>query len=637
MKKLKQTYETAIKIRAFEETVLELFGQGKISGTTHTYIGAEATASALMKLLDENDTIFSNHRGHGHFLALGGSPRDLLAEIMSKRSGLCEGRGGSQHLHWKNFYTNGIQGGIVPNAVGVAFANKIDGNSRRTLVFLGDGTLGQGVVYESLNFAAVKNIPCIFVVEDNQYAMSTRREDAISGNIADRLGSFDLKVFEISSTDVDELEKFFADALDFFDSERKPICIVIHNYRLASHSKGDDTRDSAEIESHRKDDPLKIIRKRIGDEEFDRCYESYRHEFSKLAEEIESEEVIRIEPSEQPRIKTESLLRTDNLRTVESIQSEFKLALEKDPRVIFLGEDIRDPYGGAFKATKGLSEKFSDRIVNTPISEAGIVGIGVGLALAGKIPVVEIMFGDFITLAFDQILNHATKYGWVYNSEVPLIIRTPMGARRGYGATHSQSLEKFLIGIPRLNIFALSPIHDPARMYREIFEQIKSPTIIIENKILYAEKTPKLDDFRIEQKNSTIKLSLDESKPDLVLITYGGMTRETLQAAEKLMLEEEIQADIIVLSELAPLPLKDLEDLITRNSVVGIVEEGTRTAGIGAEIIAQLMENRIGSRYFRIATPDLPIPNGIPLESQIIPNAKTIFTTILDEVKAHVG
>ncbi|MBR1420173.1 MAG: hypothetical protein IJ575_03815 [Selenomonadaceae bacterium] len=622
---MKSIYDTAIKIRAFEETVLELFGQGKISGTTHTYIGAEATASSLMQFIHEADTVFSNHRCHGHFLALGGDPQKLLAEIMSRKSGLCEGRGGSQHIHWKNFFTNGIQGGIVPNAVGVAFANKIDKNSRRTIVFLGDGTLGQGIVYESMNFAAVKEIPCIFVVEDNQYAMSTRRIDAISGNIADRISSFGIEVFEIESTDIDELEKFFANVFKNYDSNPKPICIVIHNYRLASHSKGDDTRDPVEIESHRKNDPIKIIRERIGDSEFLEKYESYRHEFLNLSKNLESEEVIKIEPIDPPKIQTDSLIRKENIRVVESIQSAFKSALESDPRIIFLGEDIRDPYGGAFKATKNLSQNFPDRIVNTPISESAIVGIGVGLAIAGKIPVVEIMFGDFLTLAFDQILNHATKYGWVYGVDVPLIIRTPMGARRGYGATHSQSLEKFLIGIPNLQVIALSPIHDPAQIYRNLFRSIKSPTIVIENKTLYAERIPKLENFQIEEKNSTMKLSLDESKPDVCLITYGGMIKETLDAAERLMLEEEIQVDLIAISQLSPIPIKDLEELIPRDSVIGIVEEGTRTAGIGAEIIASLIENRIGKKFFRIATPDLPIPNGVPLESQIIPNSQKIF------------
>ena len=630
---MKSIYDTAVKIRAFEETVLELFGQGKISGTTHTYIGAEATASSLMQFIHEDDTVFSNHRCHGHFLALGGDPQKLLAEIMSRKSGLCEGRGGSQHIHWKNFFTNGIQGGIVPNAVGVAFANKIDGNSRRTIVFLGDGTLGQGIVYESMNFAAVKEIPCIFVVEDNQYAMSTRRIDAISGNIADRISSFGIEVFEIESTDIDELENFFTNVFKNYDSNPKPICIVIHNYRLASHSKGDDTRDPAEIESHRKNDPIKIIRERIGDSEFFEKYESYRHEFLDLSKKLESEEVIKIKPIDPPKIQTDSLIRRENIRVVESIQSAFKSALESDPRIMFLGEDIRDPYGGAFKATKNLSQNFSDRIVNTPISESAIVGIGIGLAIAGKIPVVEIMFGDFLTLAFDQILNHATKYGWVYGVDVPLIIRTPMGARRGYGATHSQSLEKFLIGIPNLQVIALSPIHDPARIYQNLFRSIKSPTIVIENKTLYAERIPKLENFQIEEKNSTMKLSLDESKPDVCLITYGGMVKETLDAAERLMLEEEIQVDVIAISQLSPIPIKDLEELIPRDSVIGIVEEGTRTAGIGAEIIASLIENRIGKNFFRIATPDLPIPNGIPLESQIIPNSQKIF----DEVKLHVS
>ena len=142
-------YDMAVKIRAFERTALELFAQDKLSGTTHTYIGQEATAAAAMSFVGERDVVFSNHRCHGHYLAYGGDERALLAEIMSKESGLCGGRGGSQHIHYKNFYTNGIQGGILPNALGVAFAKKLDQKKDRTVVFLGDGTLGQGVVYET--------------------------------------------------------------------------------------------------------------------------------------------------------------------------------------------------------------------------------------------------------------------------------------------------------------------------------------------------------------------------------------------------------------------------------------------------------------------------------------------------------
>ena len=196
--KTNNQYEQIIKIRCFEEKILSLFSENKLSGTTHTYIGEEATAVAVMKYVGENDVVFSNHRCHGHYLAYGGPEEKLLAEIMSKESGLCQGRGGSQHIHYKNFFTNGIQGGIVPNALGVAFAKKLDSKKDNTIVFIGDGTLGQGVVYESLNIAAANSIPLMVVVEDNQYAMSTKRTDVISGDIATRMSGFGIKTSSVT-------------------------------------------------------------------------------------------------------------------------------------------------------------------------------------------------------------------------------------------------------------------------------------------------------------------------------------------------------------------------------------------------------------------------------------------------------
>ena len=276
---ISERQEMTIKIRAFEELILEMFSQNKLSGTTHTYIGEEATASALMPYVREQDKVFSNHRCHGHYLAYNGPEELLLAEIMSKKSGLCNGRGGSQHIHYKNFYTNGIQGGIVPNALGVAFADKLSGNDDNTVVFIGDGTLGQGVVYESLNIASVYDVPVVFVVEDNQYAMSTKRKDVISGDIKSRIEGFDIKTFEIESTDVDELYEFFGGVFSYINENRKPVCAVVHNYRLGAHSKGDDTRDKDEVEFHRKKDPIALLKNALGEEVVDETYKKYRSKF----------------------------------------------------------------------------------------------------------------------------------------------------------------------------------------------------------------------------------------------------------------------------------------------------------------------------------------------------------------------
>lgn len=637
----KKDYETVIKIRAFEELILDLFGQNKLSGTTHTYIGEEATAVSIMKFVRKQDKVFSNHRCHGHYLAYGGPERELLAEIMSKESGLCQGRGGSQHIHYKNFFTNGIQGGIVPNAVGVAFADKLNGTDSNTLVFLGDGTLGQGVVYESLNIASVYEVPVVFVIEDNQYAMSTRREDMIAGDIKSRIEGFSVRTYEVTSTDVDELEKFFDEVFAYVNRERKPVCAIVHNYRLGAHSKGDDTRAREEIESHKKDDPVRLVTEKIGEEAASNIYKEFRARFETFVAELDGEKSITIfTDEEEDKYPIGSFVSDESARYVELIRDAFRNQLQKDPKTVLIGEDIRDPYGGAFKATKGLSSAFCERVLNMPISESCIVGVAVGMALNGCLPVVEMMFGDFVTLAFDQILNHAAKYSWIYGEgiHVPMMVRVPSGARRGYGPTHSQSLEKFLIGIPGIKVAALNPALDPRKFYGELFETIRQPIIVIENKKMYGQKKwgirdRKYLDFDVMEINSgglpTLVFSMDrESEPDAYIITYGGMAEDACLASNHLMMKDEIQADVIVISQLSPLPIRDLKEAVRSSAPVYFVEEGTRTSGIGAELIASCVENGMANAFHRITAPDLPIPNGIVLEDQLIPDQEKIAERI---------
>ncbi len=188
-----QLYRTMLLIRRFEERLLDEFSAGRLVGTTHAYIGQEANAAGIFSELSPEDVIFSNHRCHGHFLAYGGDLYRLAAELMGKATGLVGGRGGSQHIHWKNFYSNGIQGGIVPVATGMALAEKASGSGNIVAVFLGDGTLGEGVVYESLNIASLWSLPILFVVENNRYAQTTPISLAMAGSIPARFSAFGIE------------------------------------------------------------------------------------------------------------------------------------------------------------------------------------------------------------------------------------------------------------------------------------------------------------------------------------------------------------------------------------------------------------------------------------------------------------
>ncbi len=179
-------YQSMLLIRRFEERLLVEFSAGKLTGTTHAYIGQEADAVGIFSVIDPEDVVFSNHRCHGHFLAYGGDPYPLAAELMGRTTGLVGGRGGSQHIYWRNFYSNGIQGGITPVATGMALAEKVRESGKITLVFIGDGTLGEGTLYESLNLAALWKIPILFVLEDNHYAQTTPVEKSVSGSMKGR-------------------------------------------------------------------------------------------------------------------------------------------------------------------------------------------------------------------------------------------------------------------------------------------------------------------------------------------------------------------------------------------------------------------------------------------------------------------
>jgi TPP-dependent pyruvate/acetoin dehydrogenase alpha subunit len=256
-------YRQMLRIRRFEETALEAFGRGVIRGTTHTYIGQEADAAGVLAWRQPGDVIGSNHRCHGHFLAARGSMHALAAELMGRATGVCGGRGGSQHLHLGDFYANGVLGGTVPLALGMAFAEKVRHSGKIVIAFLGDGSLGQGVVYESLNMASLWHLPLLLVVEDNRYAQTTPISLNLAGSIPGRFQAFGIPVDERDTTDVLEIHALAGPAFERVRGDGGPRALVLHTYRFASHSKGDDTRDPAEVARYRQRDPIPLHGARI--------------------------------------------------------------------------------------------------------------------------------------------------------------------------------------------------------------------------------------------------------------------------------------------------------------------------------------------------------------------------------------
>lgn len=260
-------YRQIYLIRRFEEMVLQNFPRGIFFGTTHTYLGQEANAVGVLSWLSPQDVVFSNHRCHGHFLAYGGDVRALLAELMGKSTGVCGGRGGSQHLHWRNFYSNGIQGGIVPTATGMALAEKHKDTQAVTVVFLGDGTLGEGVVYEALNMASLWGAPIVYVLENNSIAQTTPIEMNLAGEIKKRFEAFDIPVVELDTSDVEVIAVAASTVLQLARRDQRPHALILHTRRFGAHSKGDDTRSTEHIASMRRTrDPLSIQGERLDPE-----------------------------------------------------------------------------------------------------------------------------------------------------------------------------------------------------------------------------------------------------------------------------------------------------------------------------------------------------------------------------------
>ena len=259
-----ELYRSMFRIRRFEETVLNEFSSGHFYGTTHTYLGQEANAVGVLSDIESGDIVVSNHRSHGHFLAYGGDMRELFAELMGKPSGVCGGRGGSQHLHWNNFYSNGVLGGTAPIATGMALAERFKDTNSITISFLGDGALGEGILYESFNMASLWNAPILFVLENNRIAQTTPIELNLAGNIVDRFSAFNIPSQELDTSDVLIIQNKSHQALSTIRETRKPQALILNTYRFGPHSKGDDTRPEEELTKIRETrDPLLLHAERL--------------------------------------------------------------------------------------------------------------------------------------------------------------------------------------------------------------------------------------------------------------------------------------------------------------------------------------------------------------------------------------
>jgi len=628
----------ALRIRMVEEKFLNLFSTGHLNGTVHTCVGQEFSAVAFAGQVKKKDFIFSNHRCHGHYLCFTGDTRGLLAELLGKSSGTCGGIGSSQHLCRDNFFSNGIQGGIMPVAAGYALANKLRGGDEIGIVFIGDGTLGEGVLYETMNIISKWKIPLLIVCENNSYAQSTPQSLNLSGEIISRPSAFGIQTYEGDTWNPEVLLSKAKEAIDFVRIESKPAFFLVETYRLNAHSKGDDDREIAELDHFRKIDYLNKFK-----DESPEYYSLYKNAIDIEIEGMVAEILKEGETSLDQYFIPDTSITDDrwqplspiNKRQVELLNAFFHDCMSSDDKVVMLGEDIHSPYGGAFKVTKGLSTSFPDRVFTTPISEAAITGISNGLALNGFKPFVEIMFGDFITLAFDQIVNHASKFRHMFNGKVncPVVIRTPMGGRRGYGPTHSQTLDKFLIGIDNVKTVAINTFFDPGLVYSAIHKQT-DPVIVIENKVdygkkIFQQKLPRFTALMNNQDFPVVHLRPAVAAPTITIVAYGGMADIVATLLEDIFENADLIPELIIPTLISALPIDLILSSVKRTGRLLVIEEGSQYGGIGSELGASLSEKGAGAfKFKRISAFPVPIPSVKSLELTVLPEKERIIDEI---------
>tara|TARA_B100001123_G_scaffold365308_1_gene424214 strand:+ start:114 stop:2051 length:1938 start_codon:yes stop_codon:yes gene_type:complete len=636
-------FEEAVLIRLVEEKFLELFSSGELNGTVHTCVGQEFSAVAFAGQLKVGDSLFSNHRCHGHYISFTKDYYGLLAELMGKATGVCGGIGSSQHLCKDGFYSNGPQGSLVPVAAGVALANKLLKKESIALCFIGDGTLGEGIVYETMNIASKWNLPLVIVCENNFYSQSTPQKLNLSGEITNRASAFGIKTYKSNTWDVDELMQSSKKSIDYARDNCKPVFHLVETYRLNPHSKGDDDRDISEIEEYSNRDVLNVIKLEDSDT-YGRTVNKYSKLINSAVEKIRKDPEMSIQdyapkPSSQGQ-KEWVKLDSNGQRQVKLLNKFFRDIMENDSRVIFMGEDVISPYGGAFKVAENLSFQNPDKVFTTPISEAAIVGVSNGLAISGFKPYVEIMFGDFVPLAMDQVINNSSKFYHMYNKQIscPLVLRTPMGGKRGYGPTHSQTLDKFLIGIDNVTTVALNSLLNPSELYTSINGD-KNPVIVIENKLDYGKlveaNIPSFySAFKTQELYPVVRLSPVEIEPELTIVTYGGMVQDCIDSIEIIFSEHEILPEILIISKIHPLDVSEIKFSVSKTGNLITVEEGSSAGGIGGEIIASLTET-MGSSFKarRVSALPVPIPSVKSLEDLTLPSVNTIVKILGDMLK----
>lgn len=654
-----------MEIRALENNIANLLGKAVLKGASHLYAGQEAVAVGAIGALKDTDIITSTHRGHGHAHAHGDSAAEtpeekqahynkMMAEVLGKSGGYCKGKGGSMHIadvDHGNLGATGIVGGNIPVAVGAALAQKLQGTDSVVVCFFGDGATNTGNFHESLNMASIWDLPVVFVVENNKYAMSVPFAKASNlENAADRACAYGIPGETVDGMDVLKVRQTVSIAVERARRGEGPTLVECQTYRYYGHSHSDPRayRTREEEAEYRQKDPIKRLQKDlevigfIDENEIDDFQNEVQEKLdramayseaspppdpSELKTDVFAPSKTGPEDIEAEHKLREKLRNTPDMRSIsyaDAVKEAMREEMLRDDRVFLMGEDV-GLYGGAYGASRGLLEEFGEkRVIDTPISEATIGGAAVGAAMSGMRPIAEIMYVDFTPLVMDQIANQGAKNRYMFGgkTKVPMVVRTEGGAGRAIAAHHSQSLESLWTHFPGIYVVMPATPYDAKGLLKTAIRD-DNPVMFIEHKMLYKEKGPvPEEDYIIPFGVADVK----RSGSDLTIVTYSRMVLRALEAAEVLA-KEGIDVEVIDLRTLNPLDMDTIVKSIQKTGrFVGVTEAYENTSFI-SEVMARVNEEAfdwLDAPMVRVSSENVPVPRAEILEDLAIPNVEKI-------------
>lgn len=644
-------YERMLTIRAFEEQARKLSVAG-VKGSMHLSGGQEAVPVGAMSALKEGDRVVGTYRGHGWAIACGVPIVELMAELCHRSTGINGGRAGSALIMAPQYgfvMENSIVGAGIPIAGGLALAAKHLGKGSVALVSFGDGALSQGAAHEGIIFAEALHLPVLLLCENNGWSeMTPTREMLHVDHLSHLAEAYGIPSITVDGTNPFEVQHAVAEAAERARSGAGPSFIECQVVRLMAHYTGDveHYRSEEDRELDRTRDPLPQARARARTEgsvtegELAEMDGRIQADMARLGAEVmtmpeaaaSSLSSVVATGHAVPALATPR--ETDDVREItyaDAVNFALVDELETRPEVIVYGEDVATA-GGVFGVTRRLQRRFGTaRVFDTPIAESALLGCAVGAALGGMRPIVEIMWGDFLLVALDQLVNQAANFHYVTGgrSPVPLVVRTQQGATPGSCAQHSQSLEALLCHIPGLRVGVPSTPADAYSMLRAAVAD-PNPCVLFESRALYQNKGSVTLTKSIEDVGGA---RVRRQGRDVCVVTWGTAAVASIAAAE-IVAAEGIEAGVLDLRWLSPFDEESLLDLVAAwGGRVLVVHEANVTGGFGAEVAATIMEQRffdLDAPVRRLGCPDVRIPAAPSLQELVLPTD----TKIADEIRA---